>query len=80
MEYIATFFTHFGAVRYHRYLLRKGIQSETMPVPRKYSSDCGIGVRFTTKDEIKGLISDDIDKIILINEGEDRIIYENELK
>lgn len=79
MEYIATFYTHLGAVRYNRFLKGKGIQSETMPVPRKYSSDCGIGVKFITQDEINGLISEDIDKIFLLHEGEDRLIYKNEL-
>jgi hypothetical protein len=80
MNYIATFYTHLGAVRYHRFLQGKGIQAETMPVPRKYSSDCGIGVRFTTKDEIRDLISEDINKLYLVQPGEDRIIYKNELE
>lgn len=79
MEYIATFYTHLGAVRYHRYLQSRGVQSDTMPVPRRYSSDCGIGVKFTTKEDIKNLISEEIDKIFLINEGEGRLVYKNEL-
>lgn len=79
MEYIATFHTHLGAVRYYKYLQGRGIRSEMIPVPRKYSSDCGIAVKFTTEEDVKSLISEDTDKIYLINQGEDRLIYKNEL-
>lgn len=50
-QYIATFFTHFGAVRFARTLKEQGIPSKTMPVPRKVSSSCGSCVRFEADDE-----------------------------
>ena len=46
MEYIATFFTHFGAVRFKRECDRAGISARMMPVPRSLSSSCGTCVRF----------------------------------
>lgn len=79
MQYIATFYTHLGAVKYHRYLLRKGIKTETMPVPRKFSSNCGIGVSFSTTEDIKTLISEDIERVFLTQDGIDKLIYTNEL-
>lgn len=79
MEYMATFYTHFGAVKYHRYLQNLGVRAETMPVPRKYSSNCGIGVRFGTAQDIKTLISEDIEKLFLLQDGEGRLIYQDEM-
>ncbi len=78
MQYIATFYTHLGAVKYNRFLQKKGLSAETMPVPRKYSSNCGIGVKFSTTEDIKTLISEDIEKIFLIQDGTGRLIYNNE--
>lgn len=78
MEYLATFYTHLGAVKYHRYLQNGGISAETMPVPRKYSSNCGIGVKFSTPEDIKALISEDIEKIFLILDGTGRLIYSSD--
>lgn len=47
-KYIATFFSHFGAVRFHKLCLAKGWQSQLAPVPRALSSSCGTCVIFTT--------------------------------
>ncbi|MDI9484625.1 MAG: DUF3343 domain-containing protein [Bacillota bacterium] len=80
MEFIATFFTHSGAVKYKRYLKKIGIEVELLPVPRRLSSDCGIGARFTTSADIKTLISDDIDKLFLAEEGGEKLIYSSEAK
>lgn len=63
---------------YHRYLQSIGVSTETLPVPRKYSSNCGIGVRFSTSKDVKTLISEDIEKIFLLKDGKDRLIYSNE--
>jgi len=52
MEYIATFFTHSGAVKYKKYMQKLGIQAELMPVPRRLSSDCGIAARFEADLEL----------------------------
>ena len=45
--YIATFYTHLGALRFHRALVSAGDKSAVMmPVPRKLSASCGTCVRF----------------------------------
>ncbi|MDR1701160.1 MAG: DUF3343 domain-containing protein [Sporomusaceae bacterium] len=40
-KYIATFYSHFGALSYCKALKNQGIQVKLMPVPRKVSSSCG---------------------------------------
>lgn len=61
MEYIATFFTHFGAIQFARQLEKKKITHDMMPVPRKLSSSCGTCVKFVgnLEDEFKQTIKDD---------------------
>ncbi len=66
MELIGVFFTHSGAIKYHRYLNSLEITNETMPVPRKLSSNCGIGVKFTTDKDINDMITEDIEKMFKI--------------
>ncbi len=45
MNYIVTFYSHFGAVRYKKLCDRAGIAARMMPVPRTLSSSCGTCVR-----------------------------------
>ena len=77
MEYIATFYTHFGAIKYSKYLSGKNINSETMPVPRKLSSSCGICVKFKTDLDVSTIVSEDIEKIFAIDDSNMKLIYEN---
>ncbi|NLL43831.1 MAG: DUF3343 domain-containing protein [Firmicutes bacterium] len=80
MELIATFFTHSGAVKYKRFMKKLGIEVELLPVPRRLSSDCGIGAKFTTSADVKTLISEDIDKLFLIGEDGEKLVYSSEEK
>ena len=41
MEYIATFYSHFGAVRFMRLCRSQGLPARMAPVPRDLSSSCG---------------------------------------
>lgn len=75
MDYIATFFTQSGAIKYQRYLVSKKITAEIMPVPRKFSSSCGISVKFTMDDDVFKYISDDIEKIYEMSSSEGKLIY-----
>ena len=40
-EYIATFYSHFGAMRFRKNMADLGICVRLMPVPRNLSSSCG---------------------------------------
>jgi len=40
-KYIATFYSHYGALSYRKALQEQGIACKLMPVPRELSSSCG---------------------------------------
>jgi len=40
-KYIATFYSHFGAMSYYNAIKKQGISAKPMPVPRKVSASCG---------------------------------------
>ena len=46
MTYIATFYSHFGAIRFKKLCQAAGMPAELMPVPRNLSSSCGTCVRY----------------------------------
>ena len=45
MEYLATFYTHYGAMRFYKHCQKQGITAKMMPVPRTLSASCGVCVR-----------------------------------
>ena len=47
---IATFYSHFGAMRCKKLCDEAGIPARLMPVPRMLSSSCGTWVRAETED------------------------------
>lgn len=66
MNYFITFFTHSGAIKFARLLNKKNISNETSPVPRKISSNCGIGVGFVYNDDVLDLYTEEIEKIYYV--------------
>lgn len=46
MIYIATFYSHFGAIHYMHLCKEAGFPAKLMPVPRNLSSSCGTCVRY----------------------------------
>ena len=46
MTYIATFYSHFGAIRFKKLCAARGWNARVMPVPRDLSSSCGTCVRY----------------------------------
>lgn len=46
MYFIATFYSHFGAIRFKKNCQKKNLDACMMPVPRDLSSSCGTCVRF----------------------------------
>lgn len=65
-KYIATFYSHFGAIRYVRELKQKGITGKTMPVPRDLSSSCGTCVMFESESGFVEDTHDEIEQIVKI--------------
>ncbi|HOK63111.1 MAG TPA: DUF3343 domain-containing protein [Soehngenia sp.] len=77
MEYIALFYTHYGAIKYSKFLKSKNVENEIMPVPRALSSSCGICVKFSTTIDIRTIVSNDIESIFMLSEGEYKKIYQS---
>ena len=50
MIFIATFYSHFGAMRCKKECDKAGISARLMPVPRMLSSSCGTCVRIESED------------------------------
>lgn len=65
MQYIATFFSHFGAIRFKKEMV--GISHPVLgPVPRTLSSSCGTCVRFEAEELAVGelKLSDEVEQIV----------------
>lgn len=75
MEYMALFFTHSGAVKFDRSLKQKGYKSQPVPITRKLSSSCGIGVKFNFDGDLDDIISQDVERIYEIIESEYVLVY-----
>lgn len=62
--FYATFYSHFGAIRFKRLCDGLGIKASLMPVPRSLSSSCGTCVRFEAESfEAAGLGSEEMEQI-----------------
>lgn len=77
-DYIATFYAHFGAVRFHRELKKKGLKGTIMPVPRDLSSSCGSCVRFESDSWIPEDTHGEIEQIVKIAEKGYECVYRAE--
>jgi len=78
MKYIATFFTHSGAVKYQRWLKGKKIDHELMPAPRKLSSNCGLAVQFELDTDVRDYISDEIEKLYRVTASGYELVFQND--
>lgn len=76
-EYIILFFTHSGAIKFNRKCKREKINCELMPVPRILSSNCSVCARITYNNEIDHLLDDEIEKIFLVENEDNTLVYDN---
>jgi len=66
--YIATFFSHYSAIRFGRALKQRGIAGTLMPIPRALSSSCGTCVRFSAESDA-AFRTEDIERIFRMENG-----------
>lgn len=76
--YIATFYAHFGAVRFHRELRKQGLEGTVMPVPRDLSSSCGTCVRFASNGWMPKEGNEEIEQIVEVTDQGYRCVYRAE--
>jgi len=77
MIYIATFFSHFGAMHCKKLCDGEGIPAKLMPVPRKLSSSCGTCVRIEAPDAEQIPRTEETEQIALEEEEGYRILWSN---
>ena len=78
-QYIATFYAHFGAIRYKRILSEQGIEAKVMPVPRALSSSCGTCVSYQhTEYFMPESYRDEIEQIVLATDSGYECLYRAE--
>ena len=78
MTYIATFFSHFGAIRYQKLCKEKGYPSTAMPVPRNLSSSCGTCVKYEADEVLYDPRHDEIEQIVLCTESGYELLFKAE--
>ena len=61
--YIATFFSHFGAIRFNKDLKAAGLSGKLMPVPRRVSSSCGTCVRYLAEEAQLSSMDEDVEAV-----------------
>ena len=66
--YIATFFMHFGSIRYERMCKARGLEACTMPVPRSLSSSCGTCVKYTAAEPLFDPEHDEMEQMVIVEE------------
>ena len=63
MNWIATFYSHFGAVRYMQQCKQAGLSAKLTPVPRNLSRSCGTCVRYDSAEPFDS-DSDEIEQVV----------------
>lgn len=77
-KYIATFFSHFGAIRFQKNLQNIGGGGVIMPVPRALSSSCGTCVSFESEGwDIQDNYSE-IEQIVQVTQNGYECVYRAE--
>ncbi len=77
-KYIATFYTHYGAMKFGKDCKKSGIAAKQMPVPRKLSSSCGTCVFFESEEFAFAKDAEDLENCYLITgKDEYRALFEN---
>ena len=75
MTYIATFYSHYGAIQFRKSCEKMNLKAVVMPVPRNLSSSCGTCVQF----EADGIFPDsteETEQIVRVEERGDVSIYQ----
>ena len=80
-QYIATFFSHFGALRFQKLCSQLGWPARLAPVPRSLSSSCGTCVLFKTAElnegKLQPLLTPELEQLVLDENGY-KLLYEAE--
>lgn len=73
---IATFYSHFGAIRFKKYCESFGWPAKVMPVPRDLSSSCGTCVRY--EGECPEKTPEEVEQIVAVTNNGYEMLYRAE--
>ena len=76
MTGIATFYSHFGAIRFRQDCRSRGIPAKAMPVPRDLSSSCGTCVWFEGTPPADP--PEEVEQIVEVTDSGYRLLYRAE--
>nr|WP_294661384.1 DUF3343 domain-containing protein [uncultured Blautia sp.] len=74
MKYIATFYSHYGAIQYRKNCEKMDLEAAVMPVPRDLSSSCGTCVRFEAEGKFPER-NEEVEQIVQIEDSGYVCIY-----
>lgn len=74
MNFIATFYTHFGALSFKKRLEHLGDAPVLQPVPRALSASCGTCVRFELPFE-ETMADEDVEGVYQVDGEQYRCLY-----
>ncbi len=76
MLYIATFYSHFGAMRFKKMCDERQVPARLMPVPRNLSSSCGTCVRYESDDACPvGIWTEEVEQAAEVQSEGYRVVY-----
>ena len=79
MTYIATFFSHFGAIRFKKICDSQKLEAKIMPVPRNLSSSCGTCVQFIADTHCPSdACPEEVEQIVQVLENGYEVLYKAE--
>jgi hypothetical protein len=79
MKYIATFYSHFGAIRFKREAPKGVTNIELRPVPRDLSSSCGTSASFDASERFTFTNdpTEEIEQIVAVTDKGYKTIFES---
>lgn len=78
MTYIVLFYTNSSAIKFAKFMQRFNYPGELIPLPRKLTSGCGMGVKFDFSGNLAGIISEEIEKIYAVDGNQYQLVYQAE--
>ena len=81
MKYIATFYSHFGAMRFKKICDQRELAARLMPVPRDLSSSCGTCVSFEANSfeansfDEENCIREELEQVVCQSEAGYQVLY-----
>jgi|GEM_PF-877655 len=79
--YLVIFHTFSGVMQLEKVLKSKSIAFETLPAPRKLSTDCGVAIRFHVddlEDFLGGIKTTNIHRIYQVDDTSEDLVFEND--